>query len=363
MTPIFGFTSSSLRYGLCSLLFFMACAPEDASDDGAKPGASEQHADASPTPAAAEDAAQRSGGEQPAVEAGREPETSQPGTTADGAVTQHPPPVDSGDPSELPVAEPVIAECVFSTPDMSEIGAGADAPPPITVGLDDSPFIGDYLVNQDGKPLYIYGGDTPGDCESPPKSNCVANCVASWPPYAATPRVLAEGLDSALFGSIVREDGSQQTTYRGWPLYAFRSDAKPETPAGAILGEGKRQLWFTARQRGYNLFVMLGAEDARYLATGAGRTLYAFDQDTPGDALNSPVSACRGQCRAAHPPVRLQRLNPASALTAEDFSVFAREEGGGVQLAYRGQPLYYAAADESPGDINGQVEGWSLVEP
>jgi predicted lipoprotein with Yx(FWY)xxD motif len=37
------------------------------------------------------------------------------------------------------------------------------------------------------------------------------------------------------FGTIYREDGLAQTTYRGWPLYTFVNDYK----AGDIKGEGR----------------------------------------------------------------------------------------------------------------------------
>jgi predicted lipoprotein with Yx(FWY)xxD motif len=167
---------------------------------------------------------------------------------------------------------------------------------------------------------------------------------------------VADGLDPAAFGTFEREDGTLQTTYRGWPLYTYRRDTGEGVPQGSILGEGSRGLWFSASVTGYNVLVMNTEEGERYLSTGDGYTLYTHTADTIGNGSTSPSSQCTGECRATHPPLRYTTVKPAAAFVADDFAVFARGEGGGVQVAFRGQPLYYSANDLVPGDRNGVDE-------
>jgi predicted lipoprotein with Yx(FWY)xxD motif len=52
-----------------------------------------------------------------------------------------------------------------------------------------------------------------------------------------------------------------------------------------------------------------------------------------------------------------------SSLELTDFSLFVRSAGG-QQLAYKGAPLYYGAADERSGDLKGATTpGWSVAVP
>ena len=275
-------------------------------------------------------------------------------------------PVDSGSQMEpdANVVEPTLQHCVYTSPPDDPVPVLPDAGEVVHVSVRDNAFVGDYLVDALGKPLYIYTADLPGDCASPPQSTCIDNCVASWPVYDAAQRNLGEGLDQSSFGTIVRADGSKQSTYLGWPLYTFKSDNKPEVPDGFISGHGKRGLWMAARVSSYNIVVMVPESDSkrRYLASGSGRTLYSYSQDLVGSTEVAPSSLCVGQCRAEHPPVRLAQVSPGGLLP-EDFSVFARSEGGGAQLAYKGKPLYWSAADSTRGEINGESEEWLTVEP
>jgi predicted lipoprotein with Yx(FWY)xxD motif len=52
---------------------------------------------------------------------------------------------------------------------------------------------------------------------------------------------------------------------------------------------------------------------------------------------------------------------PVSSLEPSDLTVFVRADGSS-QIAYRGQPLYTAAADTRSGEMNGiETDGWSLI--
>lgn len=94
---------------------------------------------------------------------------------------------------------------------------------------------GSYLTDAKGMTLYTFKKDAPG------KSACAGECVAKWPIFhrekvAADPKIAAD------FASITREDGQQQTTYKGQPLYYFAGDKA----AGDLKGQGVKDVWFVA---------------------------------------------------------------------------------------------------------------------
>ena len=47
-------------------------------------------------------------------------------------------------------------------------------------------------------------------------------------------------MDSALLGTTLRDDGTTQVTYNGWPLYYFVGDAA----AGDVAGQNVNEIWF-----------------------------------------------------------------------------------------------------------------------
>lgn len=93
------------------------------------------------------------------------------------------------------------------------------------------------------------------------------------------------------------------------------------------------------------------------LVDGEGMTLYLFDQDSEG------TSACYDDCAATWPPL----IGEAEASGDADASLLGTttRDDGEVQVTYDGQPLYYFAPDEEPGDVNGQAVGdvWWVVAP
>jgi len=236
--------------------------------------------------------------------------------------------------------------------------APVEAGPPVDIGIDTSPFVGPYLTDTAGRALYIYASDTPGDCVQPAVTVCEADCAVSWPIFDAKKRRLAPGLDDSLFGSIQRADGTDHTTYRGWPLYYFKTD----TVKGMVTGQGKSKVWWLATVLPPNITIMKTGTEKR-LADYAGRTLYTYADDKSNDAGAEPESVCVGQCLVEHPPVLQNRISAVSSLDPNDFSLFARKGTSRLQLAYKGAPLYYAAADARPGQMNGVAPGWSIVAP
>lgn len=90
--------------------------------------------------------------------------------------------------------------------------------------------LGQILVS-DGMTLYLF---TPDDAGA---STCYDDCAATWPPLLADGDVtVGEGLDQAAFDTVARDDGGEQVTVNGWPLYFFANDAAPGDTNGQGLG-------------------------------------------------------------------------------------------------------------------------------
>jgi predicted lipoprotein with Yx(FWY)xxD motif len=295
----------------------------------------------------------------PGGAAGRSPAASEAG--AGGKA-----PTDGGAPSldESGGAPAGPAECIYQSD--AEIaaggvpgaagasGAGGAAAGP-TLAKATNRALGDYLTDGAGRTLYVFGADLAGDCESPPVSTCEGDCLLSWPIFHAEPRELGPGLDAGAFGSFLRADGTPQTTYYGWPLYYYKNDLKP----GDATGHGSG-VWGLAELILPNIIVRRRDND-RFLADGAGRTLYAFADDTLGTPTGDAESACTGACLDEHPPFSPRYVGPISTLEARDFRVFLRADGE-PQLSYKGAPLYYSALDDRPGAVNGaDDQGFTIV--
>jgi predicted lipoprotein with Yx(FWY)xxD motif len=238
-----------------------------------------------------------------------------------------------------------------------EGGAAGDAGPATSITVETSPFLGRYLADSTGRTLYTFGNDQPGDCKNMPNTDCVADCLTAWPAFDAGKRTLPSTLSDTAFGSITRADGVTFTTYYGWPLYYYR----PDTGKGVINGHGKSRTWHVATVLPAGTVIMRKGTEARYVADGTGRTLYAFDQDTLGTSTESPVSACSGTCLDSYLPYEKKSISVVSSLEITDFTLFVRPDTRTQQVAYKGAPLYLAVADSRSGTQNGLAMGWSLV--
>jgi len=222
-----------------------------------------------------------------------------------------------------------------------------------------SPFVGPYLADATGRTLYTFGNDLPGDCHTPPVSNCVTDCLISWPIFPAGARVLAPGLDDSAFGAIQRSDGSWQTTYFGWPLYYYKTDLT----LGQVAGQGKAKTWHIVEKKLPAVFIMKPGS-VKYLADVGGHTLYVSADDLPGTATSDPVSKCTGSCLSTFEPFHEKNFSVVTSLAIADFSSFARPGTNGIQVSYKGLPLYRAVTDLKSGDMNGTaVTGFTAAVP
>lgn len=96
-----------------------------------------------------------------------------------------------------------------------------------------------YLVDGEGRSLYLFLPDEQGE------STCYDQCAENWPPLEGEVEP-GEGVDPALVGSIARDDGTNQVTYNGWPLYYFAADFEP----GETNGQGLNDVWFLVTAEG-----------------------------------------------------------------------------------------------------------------
>jgi predicted lipoprotein with Yx(FWY)xxD motif len=94
--------------------------------------------------------------------------------------------------------------------------------------------IGKYLTDTEGMTLYAFMNDHPG------MSTCSGACIDKWPIFFREKIATTGGLNAEEFGTIDREDGQKQTTFRGFPLYYWQGDSK----AGETKGQGIKNVWF-----------------------------------------------------------------------------------------------------------------------
>jgi predicted lipoprotein with Yx(FWY)xxD motif len=133
------------------------------------------------------------------------------------------------------------APAATSAPTATDGPAATDVPAAggATVATAESE-LGTILVDGDGNTLYMFMPDNKGP------STCTGGCLAAWPALPG-PAVAGEGADASLLGTAARpDDGTQQVTYAGWPLYHFANDAAP----GDINGQDANDVWYVVDPTG-----------------------------------------------------------------------------------------------------------------
>ncbi len=105
-----------------------------------------------------------------------------------------------------------------------------------TVKVASKKDVGSYLADAKGMTLYVFRKDSPG------KSACTGDCVARWPIYYREKVAPSGGPKESDFGTITRDDGQKQTTYKGLPLYYFAGDKAPSDTSG----QGVKDVWTVA---------------------------------------------------------------------------------------------------------------------
>jgi predicted lipoprotein with Yx(FWY)xxD motif len=134
-------------------------------------------------------------------------------------------------------------------------GLGPSAPPSmaasspaaagLTLELADDAELGSYVTGEDGLALYVFLPDE-GDT-----SACTGECAINWPPLTGDVTA-GDGVTGEL-GTITRDDGTEQVTLGGAPLYYFIGDEA----AGDVNGQGLQDKWYLASAEG----TPVGADD------------------------------------------------------------------------------------------------------
>ncbi len=81
---------------------------------------------------------------------------------------------------------------------------------------------GEYLADGAGRALYLFAAD-----EGAQGSTCNDQCAKVWPPLTvaqAKDVTAGDGVDKSLIGTVQRQDGTQQVTYHGHPVYYYTID-------------------------------------------------------------------------------------------------------------------------------------------
>jgi predicted lipoprotein with Yx(FWY)xxD motif len=107
------------------------------------------------------------------------------------------------------------------------------------------------------------------------------------------------------------------------------------------------------------------------LVDGRGFTLYMYTPDSPGSP--SCYNDATYHCSKAWPPALTKGPPRAGKGAKASLLGTAKRTGGGLQVTYKGHPLYTDAgaksfglvADRKPGDVNGQrfLEIWWVLSP
>lgn len=90
------------------------------------------------------------------------------------------------------------------------------------------------LVSTGGMTVYTFDKDVADNG----KSACAGPCTGLWPAVVTTDTNL-----KAPYGSIKRDDGTMQLTYKGKPLYMYSGDKKP----GDATGDNFKDIWHAAK--------------------------------------------------------------------------------------------------------------------
>lgn len=250
-------------------------------------------------------------------------------------------------------------------------GSGGTEAPQDYIQAIQTPDHGQVFADEEGNVLYYFALDVTGESE------CEGDCITSWPAFRTGQLRSFGDIDPADFGTISRPDGSDQTTYKGWPLYYFAGD---ETP-GEATGDSVNGLWYVAKPNNSLMVAsqQLVGEDGNtyvidesgnyvegeglttYYTDEQGRTLYVFVNDsadtnkfTEEDFSNDDV----------WPIFHVDIDALPSAMNSDDFGEIT-VHGTQQQLTYRGWPVYFFGQDNQQADTKGisfpQPGVWPII--
>ncbi|EFA76355.1 hypothetical protein PPL_10120 [Heterostelium album PN500] len=199
------------------------------------------------------------------------------------------------------------------------------AAPRVIFTQSDSP-LGKILTDISRRTVYYFPQEKPFQ-----PSICYDTCAQIWPPVYGVPEV-AQGVDLAgTLGYSIRNDGTIQSTYEGYPLYYFVDDKIP----GQVKGEGLENTSYVFHEvgltfRSTNLGIVL--------VDDSGMTLYYGSRGNFNSDLFTPV---------------LGIPQGANGVVLPGTMGYRRMDNGQLQVMYNGWPLYRYKGDLAPGQTNG----------
>ncbi|MFD7507529.1 SCO0930 family lipoprotein [Streptomyces sp. NPDC059850] len=241
--------------------------------------------------------------------------------------------------------------------------AGGGTSPAKELAVKTDAKLGKFVADSAGLTLYRFDEDTP----KPAKSNCNDACATKWPPVPADDATAGAGIDSKKLGKVKRDDGTEQLTLEGWPVYRYAGDTK----AGETKGQGVGGTWNALAPDGkpagkkaaggaLELMVSNNADLGKIMVNSKGMTVYRFDKDTPWPMKTACVDAA---CLNTWKPVKAVDTTKVAGVDASKVTSFTRPDGT-KQAAFDCWLLYTFAGDKKPGDTNGQgVKGtWFALD-
>ncbi|WP_291414077.1 SCO0930 family lipoprotein [Actinophytocola sp.] len=252
----------------------------------------------------------------------------------------------------------------YAPPPTKVAAAGVQQAADVTLSAVEVDGLGQILTDQDGYPLYRFTMDS----AEPPRSNCDTACAAKWPPLTSEVDIEVSGVDRSLIGTVTRDDGTNQVTVNGWPVYKFADDAAP----GEVNGQGVNGTWFAVTPDGGKAGAqpeqsgpvqVVAAELPGFgpaLTDQDGQTLYLFTKDSKAPSK----SVCNGACAEKWPPVIDDGNVQVTGLDKAIIGSVTRDDGT-EQVTVGGWPVYRYEGDTDAGQTNGHgVAGtWFVIEP
>jgi predicted lipoprotein with Yx(FWY)xxD motif len=104
-----------------------------------------------------------------------------------------------------------------------------------------------FLTDQSGRTLYTFVNDTPTS------SACNGACASLWIPLIGS-ATAGSGVTASMIGVVTRQDGNDQVSYDGHPLYYFSKDVNAGDVNGQGYGNGK---WWAISPTGAPISTMM----------------------------------------------------------------------------------------------------------
>ena len=115
--------------------------------------------------------------------------------------------------------------------------------------------LGNVMTSAGGLTLYGFVNDVNAI------STCYSTCADAWPPVIVDAEwAVGPGLDTGVFSTTEREDGTLQLVAGKYPLYTYGGDAAP----GDTTGHGSGDVWFAMNLDG----TLIAADAAPAPASG-----------------------------------------------------------------------------------------------